>query len=104
MRVEVCRSGRSSGFSTWYLLLRSGTSSAPFCRAIEDGSPIVYDCSADGIHPQPFEVWMLDSFGALGVKRLKPKYREHIAGVIVGFNQEGNHFESAVSTSRVVAS
>ena len=104
MRAEACRSVRSSGLSTSYSLLRIATRSAPFCRAIEDGSPIGYDRSADGIHPQPFEVWMLDSFGALGVKRLKPKYREHIAGVIVGFNQEGNHFESAVSTSRVVAS
>jgi hypothetical protein len=50
--------------------------------AIEDGSPVVYDCSSDGIQRQPFEVWMLDSLGALGVKRLKPEHRERIAGVI----------------------
>ena len=50
--------------------------------AIEDGSPVVYDCSSAGVQRQPFEVWMLDSLGALGVKRLKPKHRERIAGVI----------------------
>jgi hypothetical protein len=50
--------------------------------AIEDGSPVVYDCSSAGIQRQPFEVWMLDSIGPLGVKRLKPEHRERIAGVI----------------------
>jgi hypothetical protein len=50
--------------------------------AIEDGSPVIYDCSYAGIQRQPFEVWMLDSIGALGVKRLKPEHRERIAGVI----------------------
>ena len=50
--------------------------------AIEDGSPVVYDCSAVGVQRQPFEVWMLDSVGALGVKRLKPEHRERIAGVV----------------------
>jgi hypothetical protein len=50
--------------------------------AIEDGSPVVYDCSAAGVQRQPLEVWMLDSVRALGVKRLKPKHRERIAGVI----------------------
>ena len=43
--------------------------------AIENGSPVVYDCSSPGIQRQPFEIWMLDSLGALGVKRLKPDYR-----------------------------
>ena len=50
--------------------------------AIEDGSPVVYDCSSAGVQRQPFEVWMLDSLGALGVKRLKLEHRERIAGVI----------------------
>ena len=50
--------------------------------AIEDGSPIVFDCSSPGVQRQPFEVWMLDSLGALGVKRLKLEHRERIAGVI----------------------
>ena len=49
---------------------------------IEDGSPVVYDCSSAGVQRQPFEVWMLDNLGALGVKRLKPEHRERIAGVI----------------------
>jgi len=50
--------------------------------AIEDGSPVVYDCSAAGVQRQPFEVWMLDSLEPLGVKRLKPGHRERIPGVI----------------------
>lgn len=50
--------------------------------AIEDGAPVVYDCSAAGIQRQPFEVWMLDSLGVLGVKRLKREHRDRIAGVI----------------------
>ena len=50
--------------------------------AIENGSPVVYDCSSAGVQRQPFEVWMLDCVGAMGVKRLKPEYRNHIPGVI----------------------
>jgi Permuted papain-like amidase enzyme, YaeF/YiiX, C92 family len=50
--------------------------------AIEDGSPVVYDCSSVGVQRQPFDVWMLDSLGSLGLKRLKPEHRERIAGVI----------------------
>jgi hypothetical protein len=50
--------------------------------AVEDGTPVVYDASSDGIQRQPFEVWMLDCIGAMGVKRLKPEYRSHIPGVI----------------------
>ena len=50
--------------------------------AIEDGLPVVYDCSSAGVQLQPFEVWMLDSVGPLGVKRLKPEHRERISGVI----------------------
>jgi hypothetical protein len=52
--------------------------------AIEDGSPVVYDCSYAGIQRQPFEVWMLDSLGDVGVKRLKREHRERIPRV-VGF-------------------
>jgi hypothetical protein len=50
--------------------------------AIEDGLPVVYDCSSPGIQRQPFEVWMLDSLGPLGVKRLKAQHRGRIAGVV----------------------
>jgi hypothetical protein len=50
--------------------------------AIEDESPVVYDCSSDGIRRSPFEVWMLDCVGSLGVKRLKAEHRRHIPGVI----------------------
>jgi hypothetical protein len=50
--------------------------------AIEDGAPVVYDCSSAGVQRQPFEVWMLDCIGDFGVKRLKPGYQPHIAGVL----------------------
>ena len=50
--------------------------------AIEDGLPVVYDCSSAGVQRQPFEIWMLDSLGPLGVKRLKLEHRERIGGII----------------------
>jgi hypothetical protein len=50
--------------------------------AIEDELPFVYDCSSGGIQRQPFEVWMLDSVGHIGAKRLKPEHRRCIPGVI----------------------
>jgi hypothetical protein len=50
--------------------------------ALEDGTPVVYDCSSAGVQRQPFEVWMLNCVGAMGVKRLKPEHRRRIPGVI----------------------
>ena len=50
--------------------------------AVESGSPVVYDCSSAGVQRQPFEVWMLDCVGAMGVKRLKPEFRNHIPGIL----------------------
>jgi hypothetical protein len=50
--------------------------------AIEEGAPVVYDCSSAGVQRQPFEFWMLDCIGAFGVKRLKPEYQSRLAGVI----------------------
>lgn len=50
--------------------------------AIEDGTPVVYDCSTSGVQRQPFEIWMLDCIGSMGVKRLKPEHRDHIPGVL----------------------
>jgi hypothetical protein len=43
---------------------------------------VVYDCSSAGVQRQPFEVWMLDCVGPMGVKRLKPEHRRHIPGVL----------------------
>jgi hypothetical protein len=50
--------------------------------AVEDGTPVVYDCSSAGVRRQPFEVWMLDCVGPWGVKRLKPEHRGQIPGVL----------------------
>jgi hypothetical protein len=50
--------------------------------AVEDGYPVVYDCSSAGIQRQPFEVWMLDCIGSMGVKRLKLQHRHQISRVI----------------------
>jgi hypothetical protein len=50
--------------------------------AVEDGVPVVYDCSTFGIQRQPFAVWMVDSIGSFGVKRLKPHLSQHVSGVL----------------------
>jgi hypothetical protein len=50
--------------------------------AIEDGEPIVYDCSRVGVRRQPFAVWTLDNFGPFAVKRLKAGHRRAIPGVL----------------------
>ncbi len=34
--------------------------------AIEEGTPVVNDCSSPGIQHQPFEIWILDSLGHRG--------------------------------------
>jgi hypothetical protein len=50
--------------------------------AIEDGAPVVYDCTSCGVRRQPFHVWTLDNVGTIGVKRLRADWRKHIGGVI----------------------
>jgi hypothetical protein len=50
--------------------------------AVEDGTPVVYDCSSVGVRRQPFELWMLDCVGSWGVKRLRPEHRPRIPGVL----------------------
>ena len=61
-------------------------SGSPFSHtgivAIEDGSPVVYDCALEGIQRQTFEVWMLECVGQIGVKRLKAEQHHRIPGVI----------------------
>jgi hypothetical protein len=68
---------------SWFIARATGSAfSHTGIVAVEDGSPVVYDCSSEGIRRMPFEVWMLESIGSLGVKRLKPEHRGHIPGVI----------------------
>jgi Permuted papain-like amidase enzyme, YaeF/YiiX, C92 family len=50
--------------------------------AVENGAPVVYDCSSAGVQRQPIEVWMLDCVGSMGVKRLKPEFQSHIPGIL----------------------
>lgn len=50
--------------------------------AIEDGAPVVYDCTKAGIGRIPFAIWVLDDIGAFGVKRLKTGWRRAIPGVL----------------------
>jgi hypothetical protein len=68
---------------SWFIARATGS---PFSHtgivAVEDGSPVVYDCSDEGVRRIPFEAWMLESVGPMGVKRLKPEHRHHIPGVI----------------------
>jgi Permuted papain-like amidase enzyme, YaeF/YiiX, C92 family len=49
---------------------------------IEDGELIVYDTTKAGVRRQPFKVWVLDTVGAFGVKRLKAPYRDRIPKVL----------------------
>jgi hypothetical protein len=64
----------------------AGATGSPFSHtgvvAIEGGTPVIYDCSYDGVQCQPFEIWMLDCVGSMGVKRLKSEHRKHIPGVL----------------------
>jgi hypothetical protein len=82
-RLGDARALRGIFALSWFI---AGATDSPFSHtgivAIEDGLPMVYDCSSDGIRLMPFEVWMLDCVGSLGVKRLKPEHRRHIPGVI----------------------
>jgi hypothetical protein len=50
--------------------------------AVEDGSPVVYDCTKTGVRRQPFAVWTLDNFGPFAVKRLRAEHRPAIPGVL----------------------
>ena len=68
---------------SWFIASATGSRfSHTGIVAIEDGSPVVYDCSSAGIQRQPFPVWMLDCLGPFGVKRLKPDHRRLIPGVL----------------------
>ena len=82
-RLGDARAMRGIFALSWFI---ARATDSPFSHtgivAIEDGSPMVYDCSSDGIRLMPFEVWMLDCVGSMGVKRLKPEHRRHIPGVI----------------------
>ena len=50
--------------------------------AIEEEGPVVYDTTRTGVARQPFCVWILDNIGSIGVKRLRPDYREAIPKVL----------------------
>ncbi len=49
---------------------------------IEQEGPVVYDTTRTGVARQPFCVWVLDNVGSIGVKRLKPEYRDRIPQVV----------------------
>jgi len=68
---------------SWFIARATGSpSSHTGIVAVEDGSPVVYDCSEEGGRLLPFEAWMLECVGSMGVKRLKAEHRHHIPGVI----------------------
>jgi hypothetical protein len=84
----VFRLGDARGLRGLFALSRfiAGATGSPFSHtgiiAIEEGSPVVYDSSSEGVRRMPFEVWMLECVGAMGVKRLKTEHRGRIPGVI----------------------
>jgi hypothetical protein len=49
---------------------------------IEQEGPVVYDTTRTGVARQPFCVWILDNIGSIGVKRLRPEYRDAIPKVV----------------------
>jgi hypothetical protein len=60
-------------------------SNSPFSHTgvvlIEEDGPVVYDTTRTGVARQPFCVWVLDNVGWIGVKRLRPEYRDAIPRV-----------------------
>ena len=82
-RLGDARGGRGLFALSWFIARATGS---PFSHtgivAVEDGSRVVYDCSEEGVRRMPFEAWMLECVGSVGVKRLKPEHRHHIPGVI----------------------
>lgn len=61
-------------------------SNSPFSHtgvvAIEEDGPVVYDTTRTGAARQPFCVWILDNVGWIGVKRLRPQFRDAIPKVM----------------------
>jgi hypothetical protein len=82
-RLGDARAGRGIFALSWFIARATGS---PFSHtgivAIQDGSPVVYDSSEEGVRCIPFEAWMLECVGSMGVKRLKPEHRGRIPGVI----------------------
>ena len=50
--------------------------------AIEEEGPVVYDISRTSVARQPFCVWILDNIGSIGVKRLRPEFKDAIPQVV----------------------
>jgi Permuted papain-like amidase enzyme, YaeF/YiiX, C92 family len=50
--------------------------------AIEVEGPVVYDITRTSVARQPFCVWALDNVGSIGVKRLRPEYKNAIPKVL----------------------
>jgi hypothetical protein len=82
-RLGDARALRGLFALSWFIARATGS---PFSHtgivAIENGSAVVYDSSEEGVRRMPFEAWMIECVGSMGVKRLKPEHRRHIPGVI----------------------
>ena len=63
--------------------------------AIEVEGPVVYDITRHERRRQPFCVWALDNIGSIGVKRLRPEYKDAIPKV-VAYCRQGVRGTSAV--------
>ena len=48
----------------------------------EDGEPVVYDTTKASVRRQPLKIWVLDTTGPFGVKRLKPEYQGRVPKVV----------------------
>jgi hypothetical protein len=50
--------------------------------SVEGDELVVYDTTRTGVARQPFCVWALDNVGKIGVKRVRPEYKDAIPKVI----------------------
>ena len=50
--------------------------------SIENGQAVIYDTAKSSVRRQPFYIWVLDDVDTLGLKRLRPAYRDRIPGVL----------------------
>jgi hypothetical protein len=64
----------------------ANASNSPFSHtgvvAVEGGEPVVYDTTKDGPRRMPLAIWMLDTKGRFGVKRLKPELQDRVPKVL----------------------
>ncbi len=64
----------------------ANASDSPFSHTgvvgIENGEPMIYDTTKDGPRKMPLSIWMLDTRGRFGVKRLRPELQNKVPAIL----------------------